>query len=397
MMPDLVTRRPHRLRDEESNIRVVAEVDGGPELWFSVPPDAEELLSSRADHVAVALLLPAMRYGRDLRVGGVVTDVLLHRMNHDLQALIRIIHPGYQRVVVSAEETAPPGSAPLGVATGFSGGVDSFATLREYTGPGVPDGLQVTHLLNNNVGAHGDGGRRLWRRRFEGLLPVAQELGLPFIRVDSNLDDHYPRMGFMQTVVLRNAAVVHLLAGGIGRSYHASDGTYGNIRFPPPDGDIGLAIGLILPLLSTPALTLEATSSGLSRVERTLALVGAPFARHLDVCIDADPDRVGNCSSCWKCMRAMLTLDIAGHLDDFVPEVFAREPYERRLPQYYAEIMSSTEPNETEVVEFGNRNGWRWGLLPRVHALRRRTVRRLRAAARSARDRLRAGSRATRG
>src|SRR5690606_758943 len=109
--------------------------DGGPELWFSVPPDAEELLSSRADHVAVALLLPAMRYGRDLRVGGVVTDVLLHRMNHDLQALIRIIHPGYQRVVVSAEETAPPGSAPLGVATGFSGGVDSFATLREYTGP----------------------------------------------------------------------------------------------------------------------------------------------------------------------------------------------------------------------------------------------------------------------
>lgn len=389
-MADLVTRRPYRLRDDEGNVRVVAEVEDAPALWFSVPPEAEALLGARADHVAVALLLPAMRYGRDLRIGGVVTDSLLHRLNHDLQSLVRDIHPGYRRIVVSADETAPAGPAPSGVATGFSGGVDSFATLTEYAhSAAVPDSLRVTHLLSNNVGAHGDGGRELWRRRFEGLHPVARDLGLPFIPVDSNIEEHYPRMGFQETVVLRNAAVVHLLGGGIGRSYHASEGPFRSIRIPPPHGDIGLAGGLILPLLSTTALTMESTSSGSSRIERTLALVGAPYARYLDVCIDTDPERVGNCSACWKCMRTMLTLEIASRLDDFVPAVFTRTPYEQRRSAYYAQIMSSIEPNDIEVVEFGDRHGWPWGAAPRARALQLRVQRGVRERARAVRNRLR--------
>lgn len=384
-MPDLVTARPHRTRDAEGNVRVVADVDDADPLWFSVAPHDEELLSDRADHVAVALLLPAMRYGRDLRVGGVVTDSLLHRLNHDVQALVKDVHPGYRRVAVTAAETAPAGAAPAGVATGFSGGVDSFATLTEYAAPGVVPALRVTHLLNNNVGAHGSDGDLLWRSRFDGLQPVAAALGLPFVRVDSNIDVHYPRMGFMQTVTFRNAAVIHLLGGGIGRSYHASEGTFRHLRMPPPHGDIGLAGAMTFPLLSTSALTLESTSSGLSRIERTLALVGSPYARFLDVCIDADPDRTTNCSHCWKCMRTMLTLEIAGSLDDFVPTVFVREPYERRRSQYYVELLSSDEPNDIELVEFGDRNGWRWGAAAHARAAARRAENWARRVARSAR------------
>ncbi|WP_426323410.1 hypothetical protein [Microbacterium sp. E-13] len=375
-MRDLVTARPRRLHDDEGNIRVSVDVEDSPPLWFSVAADHAELLSDRADHVAVALLLPAMRYGRDLRIGGVVTDSLLHRLNHDVQALVRDVHPQYRAVTVTADERAPALATASGVATGFSGGVDSFATLTEYaSGAGVPATLRVTHLLNNNVGAHGDGGRTLWRRRVDALRPVAADLGLPFVRVDSNLDEHYPRMGFMQTVTLRNAAVMHLLGGGIGRSYHASEGTFRHLRMPPPHGDISLAGAMLFPLLSTPGLTLESTSSGMSRIERTLALVGRPYSRYLDVCIDADSDRETNCSRCWKCMRTMLTLEIAGRLDDFVPDVFVRGPYEARRPQYYAELMSSVEPNDIELVEFGDRNGWKWGALARGRAAARRAKR----------------------
>ncbi len=385
-MSDLVTARPRRTRDEDGNMRVVADIDDSEPLWFSVAEDDEELLAERADHVAVALLLPAMRYGRDLRVGGVVTDSLLHRLNHDLQSLVRVVHPNYHAVAVTADETVPAGATPSGVATGFSGGVDSFATLTEYaSAPGVPAALRVTHLLNNNVGAHGEGGGALWRRRFDALRPVAAELGLPFIRVDSNIDVHYPRMGFMQTVTFRNAAVMHLLGGGIGRSYHASEGTFRNLRMPPPHGDIGLAGAMTFPLLSTPALTVESTSSGMSRIERTLALVGSPYARYLDVCIDTDPNRTTNCSQCWKCMRTMLTLEIAGSLDEFVPTPFVRAPYERRRSQYYAELLSSSEPNDIELVEFGDRNGWRWGAVARGRATARRAKRWARELARSLR------------
>jgi len=372
-MPDLVTARPHRTHDEDGNVRVVANIHDSAPLWFSLAPDDEELLAERADHVAVALLLPAMRYGRDLRVGGVVTDSLLHRLNHDVQSLVRVVHPNYHAVTVTADETVASGAAPSGVATGFSGGVDSFATLTEYASSAtVPAALRVTHLLNNNVGAHGEHGGMLWRKRFDALRPVAADLGLPFIRVDSNIDAHYPLMGFMQTVTFRNAAVMHLLGGGIGRSYHASEGTFRHLRMPPPHGDIGLAGAMTFPLLSTSALTMESTSSGLSRIERTLALVGGPYARYLDVCIDADSNRTTNCSQCWKCMRTMLTLEIAGSLDEFVPTVFVRPPYERRRAQYYVELLSSSEPNDIELVEYGDRNGWRWGAVARGRAAARR-------------------------
>lgn len=117
-MPDLTSYRPHRVRDADGGVRVVAEVDDAPDLWFSVPVEAEELLVARSDHVAVALLLPAMRYGRDLRIGGVVTDALLHHLNHDVQAIVHDIHPGYRRVEVSADETAPASTAPRAVRQG---------------------------------------------------------------------------------------------------------------------------------------------------------------------------------------------------------------------------------------------------------------------------------------
>jgi hypothetical protein len=385
-MPDLISARPHRTRDEDGNVRVVADIEDSAPLWFSVAAQDEELLAERSDHVAVALLLPAMRYGRDLRIGGAVTDSLLHRLNHDVQALVRVVHPNYRRIVVTADETVTAGAAPSGVATGFSGGVDSFATLTEYaSATGVPSALRVTHLLNNNVGAHGENGGELWRRRFDALRPVAADLGLPFVRVDSNIDVHYPRMGFMQTVTFRNAAAVHLIGGGIGRSYHASEGTFRNLRMPPPHGDIGLAGAMTFPLLSTSALTVESTSSGKSRIERTLALVGGPYARYLDVCVDADATRTTNCSQCWKCMRTMLTLEIAGGLDEFVPSVFARGPYERRRSQYYAELLSSDEPNDIELVEYGDSKGWRWGPIARGRAAARRAKRWARDVARSAR------------
>lgn len=389
-MRDLATAPPRRIRDDGENIRVVTDIDGSQALWFSVSGDYEGLLSERADHVAVALLLPGMRHGRDLRVGGTVTDSLLHRLNHDVQSLVRDVHPEYRPIVVTAEETAPPGPAPAGVATGFSGGVDSFATLTEYAHDAdVPTSLRITHLLNNNVGAHGSGGRELWRTRFEALRPVAADLGLPFIRIDSNLDEHYSSMGFMQTVTFRNAAVMHLLSGGIGRSYHASEGTFRNLRMPPPHGDISLAGAMTFPLLSTPALTLESTGSGMSRIERTLALVGGPYAGYLDVCIDADPYRTTNCSRCWKCMRTMLTLEIAGHLEEFVPDVFVREPYEQQRARYVAELLSSIEPNDVELVQYGDRNGWRWGAVARGRATARRAEHWARQTSRSIRQRLR--------
>ena len=380
------TRAPRR-EHTDSGERVVVDVDGGPSLWFEVDAAHAGLLSKRADHVAIGLLLPAMRRGRDLLVGGEVTDTLLYQLNNDLQRLVRIVYPACRPVRVTADATAPAGPMPAGVATGFSAGVDSFAVLVEYAlSADVPEALRITHLLNNNVGAHGAEGRQLWRERLDGIRRVTDDLGLPLVTVDSNLDDFYPDMGFLETVTFRNATVPHLLGGGIGRFYSASGYSFEHIAVAGHQRAARID-PISLPLMSTASLLLTSAEPALSRVEKTLALVGRPEARFLDVCVRSDSTSGRNCSSCWKCLRTMLTLEVGGHLDEFVPEPFLLEPYLQHRDAYIVGVLASDSPLDVELVSFAASRGWAWGRDARGKASVERAKRRSLSTARRARRR----------
>lgn len=393
-----LTTSPLERLETDTGVRVSAAL-ADTSLWFEVQSEYAHLLSDTADAVAVALLMPAMRYGRNLHIGGRLTDVLLHQLNGDVQRLIRCVYPAYKIIDVSTDESIPPPPAASGVAAGFSGGVDSFAVLTEYLlADDVPTSLRLTHLINNNVGAHGDGGYALWRARCAGLERVTDGLGLPFVKVDSNLDAHYMRMGFFETATTRNAAVAHLLGGGIARLHYASGCSFSQVGVS--HSSLAGVDPILLPLLSTPQVALSSANSGLSRVEKTLALIGRPEARYLDVCIDWDPTRTVNCSRCWKCMRTMLTLEIAGHLDEFCPQPFEMAPYAARRPDFLAEVLASRNPLLQEIVEFAAaKPHWRWGPATRgrasakvVTATAYRTARRVAAlpGVRQVRRRLRA-------
>lgn len=355
----MVTTSPHVAR-EDGRVRVVSEVSGRSPLWFSVDEQHAHLIGDRADHVAIGLLMPAMKERRDLHVGGTVTDSLLHQANGDLQVLLRLIHPDLHPIRVTADAAESPTAKATGVATGFSGGVDSFATLAEYLwADDAPASLRVTHLLNNNVGAHGHQGEALWKARRAPLEQAAAEFGLPFVTVDSNVDEHYPRIGFIQSVTMRNAAVPHLLGAGIGHLHLASAIPFSFVRIDS-SGEIARFDPFLVPLLSTSAVTVSSANSGLTRVQKTLSLIGRPEARYLDVCTDDDPARTRNCSTCAKCMRAMLTLEMAGHLQEFCPQTFSLHPYLERRSDFIASVLSSDGPYPRELREYAKQIGWRW-------------------------------------
>ncbi len=366
-MAELRTSAPRRERGTDT--RVIVDVDGQQPLWFSVAHEHAELLSDRADHVALALLMPAMKAGRDLHIGGVVTDVLLHQINADLQPLLQAIHPEFTTVRVDAEDLAPARLPRPGVGTGFSGGVDSLAAVRTYfLDEGVPEALRLTHLVNYNVGSHGTDGRRLWNARCAPLAEAAAAWALPFVRVDSNLDAHYPQIGFLESVSMRNAAAAHALTGGLGRMHVASAKQW---AFAGVDsgGDIARADAMLLPAVSTPALTLSSANSGMTRVEKTLALVGRPEARYLDVCVSFDANGRRNCGECDKCLRAVATFEIAGHLHDVVPRIFPAEPYARRRAAFLAGVLASDDPFALEMRTLARARGWRWGVPIRTRAV----------------------------
>lgn len=380
------TGAPRRVKSA-SGTRVVVDLPAG-ELWFEVDAEHEHLLSHRADHVAVSLIMPAMQAGSNVHVGGVVTDELLHHLNGDFQAVIRLLHPTYGQIEVSADEVAPADSRKAGVATGFSAGVDSFAVLAEhFHDESVPDSLRVTHLLNNNVGSHGMGGEALWKKRLIGVHHVAAEIGLPLVAVNSNLDEHYPWTGFVESHTARNAAVAHLLGGGIGRLLYASAVHYREVHAYPGAG-IAYVDPITLPLLSTSSLALTSAGSAQTRVDKTLAIIDTPQVKLLDVCIDFDASREGNCSRCWKCLRTMFTLEVAGRLDDFCPTPFSKGPYLAERAAFRRELLATNDPLVREVAEFAKDRGWTWSAQERALATGLRAKRRGRKALGSFKQRL---------
>jgi hypothetical protein len=316
-------------------------------LWYSVPHCYEEYLRhDRLDPFVLGLLLLAMKDGEAIHVDGVMSERLFYNLTNHFMRLLRIVMPALHRIEVVPEQldSATPEQG-RGVATGFSAGVDSFCTLADHLLNPVPDGFRVTHLFFNNVGSHGRGGRRLFEERFARVLPVARELGMPIIKVDSNLDELLSGIDYQFEHGLRNMSVVLLLQGLFRRYLYASGYRYEdcNVRGAHVMASLDPAA---LHLLSTEMTECASTGSQYSRVEKTARISDIPITyRYLDVCTS---ERAGNCSRCWKCCRTMLTLEMLGKLDRY-SGVFDLKVWRRNRIRFMGQVLASRDELLREI------------------------------------------------
>lgn len=336
--------------------RVNVEMSGRERtLWYRLPLQFSSMVSERADAAVVALIIPAMAQGGKLKVGGRVSERLFYNLSRSYGSVLGRMLPGLSSVDLQVEDLEASTAHVCGVATGFSGGIDSFSLLAGHLNRSTPESFKITHLLFNNVGSHGleSSGAALFQERYRRLLPATEELGLPFIPVDSNLAEFYDGFTFQQTHTPRNASVALLLQNGIGRMLYASTFGYTDTKVSPTY-DIAYADPISLPLLSTETMDIIAGDTHLSRVDKTLLTAKTSLAqRYLDVCV---MDGARNCSHCWKCMRTMLTLDIAGQLPLFA-DVFDIPLYFNLRSTYLLEVASSTDPLLREVAAFADEEG----------------------------------------
>ena len=176
-----------------------------------------------------------------------------------------------------------------GVATGFSGGIDSFAAVIQHFARETSEDHRITHFLFHNVGSHGEkdvnGARTLFHQRYERVRPFAQEIGIPTIPVDSNLAYVFP-MDYVKTYSAVNPAVLLVLQKNFHRYYYASGYKYADCRVAPVK-DIAYLDPLAVHLLSTESLDCVSTGCQMSRVEKTkLVATYEPSFRYLSVCVD---------------------------------------------------------------------------------------------------------------
>lgn len=357
-------------RDGDAVYEVPVHSSRGPDrLWYRVEARFGDFVADTCDAPLVALLIPAMTLGEDVEVAGVLSERLLYNIAGPYQRVLERLIPSLRRVKVQAEDVrhAHPRFAsgrPPGVATGFSGGIDSFCLLADHhlAPPAeVPPSFRLTHLLFNDVGSHGRGGERLFLERFAALKPHAERIGLPFIKVSSNLAAFYEgAFKFVQTHTPRNVSVALLLGKGIGRYLYASGTDYANV-FVGPSREMSCADAIALPMLSTESMEAFSVGSEYTRVEKTLRVAGIAEAHAaLDVCTrSAGP---GNCSTCGKCMRTLVTLEIGGVLDRFAPS-FDLAAYARRRDRYLRAALRSRHHYIEEIRRLARERGV--DLLPR--------------------------------
>jgi hypothetical protein len=256
-------------------------------------------LADGGDALVAMALLPAMRTGACLEVSGPVSPTLLAAVG-EIQDVWHVWDKRFRTVAVGAEASSPRSAGP-GVGCFFTGGVDSFYTVRQRRS-------EITEL----VYVHGFdvplADTRLRELVTASVRGAAAELGLPLVEVETDLrawSDAVVSWSLYHGAALAAAAL--LLAPRFRRVLVPATHTYGYLY---PSG----SHPLLAPLWRTEGLQMAQHGAGATRVDKVVRLLEDDVAmRRLRVCWE-NRDGAYNCGRCEKCLRTMVSLAAAGGL-----------------------------------------------------------------------------------
>lgn len=333
-----------RIVQRDDHCRLVVNItcgDGPRELWYSLPAaQVDWFVTDRCDGFVVGLLLQAMERNENIVTEVPMSSRLWHSLSQFYIPMIAQAFPNLHPITITPSELTGEVRPVHGVATGFSGGIDSFAAVVHHFARETSTDHRVTHFLFHNVGSHAHGSseddRRLFRQRYAMVQPFAREIGIPTIPVDSNLGHVFP-MNYVKTYSAVNPSVLLVLQNKFHRYYYASGYKYADCRVAPVK-DIAYLDPFAVHLLSTENLDCVSTGCQMSRVEKTeLVATYEPSYRFLNVCVN--PALEGrNCSVCFKCCRTMITLECLG-LDHLYHRVFDFEKFGKVRRQYLKKVL----------------------------------------------------------
>lgn len=335
------------------SVRLQAEIvsNAGSEfLWFEFDARlAPSLVVDRLDAFAVIALIMAMERGEDLIVDGAISERLLHNLDHQVRPILRLVIPELHDSRIHAQTVDSRGEPRgRGVATGFSGGIDSFSTIAEYFSPDTAPGYKLTHLLFCDVGSHPSA--QIRDGRWSLIKEFGQAIGLELVTVRSNLMQRV-KTRFERTHMLRNAAAALTLQGLFGKYLYSSGYRFQECHFHEY-GDIACADPAMVHQFSTESFEAISTGCQHSRVDKTRLAVSVPHVRRfLNVCNHPDAT-ARNCSKCYKCLRTLVTLELLGQIDGF-DQVFDLDVYRHYRTEYLLLMPGRTEDALIgEIFEF---------------------------------------------
>lgn len=330
-------------------------------IWFEVDKKyGGYLCIERSDAYVIGLLNYALRNNEDIECETPVTEELLYNINTILIPSLVNYADSFKLIEVKAK-TSPALEEGNAIGTGCSCGVDSFSTIYRHLNSKY-NGLDITHLCLNNVGAFNDcyqdyGQEKVKEERYKITDNVAKELNLELIKTDSNfstiiLQDH------LQTHTYSSIFAVYMLQKFWKKYYYASSGhDFDKFSLKNNDNNSSAMYELLsLQCFSTEHLRIYSDCGEMTRIEKLKSIVDFTVAqKYLHVCLRQPT----NCTKyCSKCMRTLVGLDAFDKLDNF-SEVFDIEYYKNNKNKYYkwlyGEHLKKDDLNESAYELLKNR------------------------------------------
>jgi diphthamide synthase (EF-2-diphthine--ammonia ligase) len=255
------------------------------------------LFSDRSDALVPFALLPAMHERIPLVVPGTVSPKLLANVGTAQDILASFSDGDLAPTEIHTEPAATPSEQGIGVASFFSGGVDSFYTL-------IKNDADLSHLIF----VHGfdvfDPTTPRGVAAAETARAVAKAFGKKLIEIETNLQEHTDVfMAFGATL----GTFALFLQGQLQRVLVPLSYSYHDLA---PCG----SHPLLDPLWGTESLEIVHDGCEATRTEKVALIATSDVAlRHLRVCNSQHTKY--NCGTCPKCLNTMISLQLAGALD----------------------------------------------------------------------------------
>lgn len=342
---------------EKSRLKADIKLPDGEirELYYEVDSQYEAFLcTERSDAFVLSLLQYAMFHGYDIEWEGPVTERLVYQLRTMyIPVIAKTIADQFSAINLIGKITSEGVEKGMhAVATGASGGIDSFYTVMKHL-HNVENSHKLTHLfyvaISNNVPSL-DNLREEFENGYQNVKKIAETLNLPVVKLFCNETEfHYS--GIVNGGALRYAGMVYSLQKMFDIYYLSSGLRF--VEFKLKKGDSHYYDLFNLSCVSTSSVQFYSTGGEAGRVEKTDFIAKFNVVqKNLHVC---NFDEINNCSMCDKCFRTMFSLYADGILENF-SEAFDLRKFEKYKSKYMARLIYRKSIFDKEIMNKFHKN-----------------------------------------
>ena len=301
------------------------------------------VVTDRIDAYVWGLLHFAMNLGANIVSELPISDDLYYNLTYHYIPTVVAARNNLKEISIKAPTIKTLDSTCEIIGTGISCGVDSLYTIKEYTSNEVPESHRINTLAFFNVGSSMKGGNVLRTPLVQGRLELAErfakEYNYKFLFIESDIHlliNKYIGYDHVQNHTLMMLFCTYHLQSIIGKYYYSSGYSYLKFHFGLDSASYDL---FNFSNASIGKMKFFSTGAETNRLEKTRGLIDyAPAHKYLNVCVED----IKNDSTCFKCVRTMLTLEGLKALDNF-KQVFNVEHYYNNRFWYLKELYTGAK------------------------------------------------------